>query len=147
MNCHRNVRLLAVFVLLAVAAAGCRGVRNWLEGEPNSIQEWHSAMELFEDERYEQAGVAFRAWLADYHDSKDVLRPFVIYKLAECHRETRDYERAVRAYEKIIELCSDSPDASVQDLVRLAKLRLDDIRPRTRPWRPPEQQATQDETR
>ena len=75
------------------------------------------------------AGVAFRAWLADYHDSQDVLRPFVIYQLAECYRLTRDYAKAVQSYKKILDLYGSTTDPEVKKLVTLAQMRLGDIVP------------------
>ena len=127
-------------LLLAVAVGGCRessqrvrGLGNWLGGKPESIHQYYSAKELFERGRYGQAAVGFRAWLADYHDSQDVLRPFVLYQLAECYRHTRDYERAARAYKTVVEMYTKSPHSDVRDLVEFARLRLDDIGPAIKP--------------
>jgi len=122
---------------LAVGPAGCGGLTRWLEGKPESRRQYESAEELFEDEDYVQAAVAYRAWLADYHDSEDVLRPFVLYRLGDCYRLVRDYERAVAAYTTIIRMYSDSPDPAVQEVVDLARLQLDDITPKAEPGGPP----------
>jgi TolA-binding protein len=130
MNLSRSFRLSLVLAAVA-ACAGCGSIARWLEGEPKSIRQWHSARDLFEDERYAQAAVAFRAWLADYHDADDLLRPTVMYKLGECYRLTRDYERAIRTYRRTVQLYADSPHESVRKLVGLARQRLEDILPST----------------
>ena len=133
MNAYRVVRAAGVPLLaLVLASAGCRAVGNWLQGEPQSIRQWEAAEALFQDERYAQAAVAYRAWLADYRDSEDVLRPFVLYRLGESYRFTRDYARATDAYTLLIRTYADSPNPEVKQLVdEVAKPRLDDIKPKT----------------
>jgi len=140
MNKTRLARIAGALALLLAAAGGCREgaqrartLGNWLEGKPESVHQYYSAKELFERGRYGQAAVAFRAWLADYHDSQDVLRPFVLYQLAECYRCTRDYDRAARAYRKLVGMYAKSPHSDVRDLVEFARLRLDDIGPPVKP--------------
>lgn len=129
----RLVRVSCVFLaLFAVAFGGCQSIDRWLMGEPQSVSQWHSARELFERQRYPEAAAAFRAWLANYHDKEDVLRPFVLYKLGECHRLTRNYDEAVKVYTKTVALYSKSPHTQVRDLVDLAKLRLGDVTPMTK---------------
>lgn len=136
MNGHWTTRpACALLLAAAIACGGCQSITDWLMGEEPSIREWNTARDLFDQERYEEAAVALRAWLADYHDSHDVLRPTVMYKLAECYRVTRDYERAVRTYSTLIEMYSDSPEPQVRELVGLARLQLDDIVPKTKPAR------------
>jgi len=120
--------MLAAFLL-----CGCQSISKWLEGEPESHRRYRSANELFEAERYDEAAVAYRAWLADYHDKADVLRPLVVYRLGESCRLRRDYEGAVAAYTTLVKLYSGSADHDVMELVKLAKLRLDDITPKTKP--------------
>ena len=136
----RRLTVAASWLLLgalsAAALAGCESFSNWLAGEPPNIREYRVANGLFDDKRYEEAAVAYRAWLADYHDKQDVLQPFVIYKLGECYRVMRDHEAAIAAYTTLIELHAGSPDEKVQDLVGLARLRLDDITPDPRPQPP-----------
>ncbi len=128
----RLVRVLCVVLLLGMvgAAQGCRGLDRWLAGEPESKRQYNSARGIFNRQRYAEASVAFRAWLADYRDSEDVLRPLVLYKLGECYRLTRDYEHATATYMKLVEMYAKSADAAVQKLVGQAKLRLDDITPK-----------------
>jgi|GEM_PF-2809802 len=136
MNGHWTTRsACALLLAAAVACGGCRSIADWLMGEEPSIREWNTARDLFDEERYEEAAVALRAWLADYHDSQDVLRPTVMYKLAECYRVTRDYERAVRTYRTLIEMHAGSPEPRIRDLVGLARIQLDDIVPKTKPAR------------
>ena len=125
----------------ALAAGGCGSVDRWLAGEPASIREYHSARALFRKEKYADAAVGFRAWLADYRDSGDVLRPQVLYKLGECYRLTRDYDGAVKTYTTLVQLYEASPNAKVKKLVGVTKLRLDDIMPKTKPAREPEKPA------
>ena len=137
MNAHRFARFSWIgLFLLAVALGGCSGFVRWLEGEPESIRQFRSAQDLFEKEKYDQAAVAFRAWLADYRDKQDMLRPTVLYKLGECYRITRDYERAIVTYKTFIQLYSDSPHPKVKELLDTAvRPKLDDIMPRTKPER------------
>jgi TolA-binding protein len=116
--------MLALVVMLSVS--GC----SWLEPEPESYEQYMAAKHLYDNEDYQQAAVAYRAWLADYHDKQDLARPFVLYQLGECNRLMRNYEKAVTAYSKVIELHAGSADKSVKDLVALARLRLDDIKPK-----------------
>ena len=115
---------LVLVALLAVP--GC----SWLRPEPESYEEYMVAKRLYDNEDYQQAAVAYRAWLADYHDTQDVARPFVLYQLGECYRQMRNYEPAVTAYTKVVTLHAGSADKSVKDLVALARLRLDDIKPK-----------------
>jgi TolA-binding protein len=120
-------RVLAVLMLVSLmAVSGC----SWLEPEPESYQQYLDAKRLFDGEDYAQAAVAYRAWLADYHDQQDVARPFVLYQLGECYRLMRDYERATTAYTRLVELHAETNEQSVKDLLNLARLRLDDIRPK-----------------
>ncbi len=115
---------------LMVAFSGCKGSEDFFRPVPESRRQYQSARQLYERGLYEQAGVAFRAWLADYHDSQDVLRPFVIYQLAECYRLTRDYAKAVQSYKKILDLYGSTSDPEVKKLVTLAQMRLGDIVPK-----------------
>ncbi len=128
--------LIPALLLAAMTLGGCQRFVRWLEGEPPSSRAYRTANELFDDERYEEAAVAFRAWIADYHDKQDVMRPFVYYKLGECYRLRRNYERATAAYTTLIKESADSPDEAIKDLVGLARLRLADITPKTRSERP-----------
>lgn len=123
-----------VCVILAVLLlCGCQSISRWLEGEPESHRRYRSANELFEAERYDEAAVAYRAWLADYNEKADVVRPLVLYRLGESCRLRRDYEGAAAAYTTLVKLYSGSADGDVKELVELAKLRLDDIMPKTKP--------------
>jgi len=131
-SASRAARVASIGLLILFAAAsGCGTVRNWLEGEPESIRQWRTAEELFESEHFARAAVAYRAWLADYRDSEDVLRPFVMYRLGECYRKTRDYERAAEVLTKLVQLHANSPNPYVKELVdKVVKPTIDDIRPR-----------------
>ena len=120
---------VALLALVAWSPAGCQGIGDWLQGKSQSVRQYDTARLLFEKEKYGEAAVAFRTWLADYHDKPDVLTPFVLYQYGECCRRTRDYDRAARAYKKLVDAYVASPNASVQDLVTLGKLWLDDILP------------------
>lgn len=122
-------------MLAAFSLCGCQSISKWLEGEPESYRRYRSANKLLEAERYDEAAVAYRAWIADYNEKADVLRPFVIYRLGESCRLKRDYEGAVAAYMRVVKLYSGSADDDVRETVKLAKLRLDDIMPATRPGR------------
>jgi len=129
MNLSRVRWCILCALLLAVPLCGCQRVSKWLEGEPEDHRTYRVANELFDDENFVEAAVAYRAWLADYNDKQRLLRPMVIYKLAESCREMRDYEGAEASYTRLIKLYGDWPDADVKKLVGLAKLRLDDITP------------------
>jgi len=107
-----------------------------LAGKPESIRQFETAQSLFNRERYAEAGVAFREWLADYRDEQDVLRPFVLYRLADCYRLTRDHERAIRTYAKILELYGSSKDSDIQKIIFWTRYRLADLRPPLRPKTP-----------
>jgi TolA-binding protein len=125
---------LLVCVVVAVAPlCGCQRIGKWLEGEPEINRRYRVAGELLDDEKYQEAAVAYRAWLADYHDKQNVMLPMVIYNLGESCRRMRDYEGAMDAYATLIKRFSESADADVKDLVKLAKLRVDDITPETQP--------------
>jgi TolA-binding protein len=125
----RTAPAFVCLIALATGAGGCRAVQNWLEGEPQSLREYHEAQDLFDDARYREAAVAFRAWLANYRDSDDLVRPAALYKLAECYRMTGNAPKAAETYTKLTELYGSSPDPTVRKLVELARLRLKDIRP------------------
>jgi len=128
------VRWSLVCALAAVVPlCGCQRISKWLEGEPESHRAYRVANELFEGENFQEAAVAYRAWLADYHDKQDVMRPFVVWRLGESCRKMRDYEGARAAYGTLIKLYAGSTNADVKDLVKLAKLQLDDITPETQP--------------
>jgi len=117
----------------ALSLAGCGSIGEWFRAEPESIRQWRRAEELFEDERYSEAAVAYRSWLADYHDTHDVLQPDVMYKLAECHRLRRDTDSAIRVYKRLIELHGDSPEPKVKELIEtVVKPMLDRITPKTK---------------
>ncbi len=124
---------LVCALMAAVPLCGCQRISKWLEGEPESHRAYRVANELFEDENFQEAAVAYRAWLADYHDKQDVMRPFVVWRLGESCRKMSDYEGAKASYTRLIKLYGERPDADVQDLVKLAKLQLDDITPETQP--------------
>ena len=124
---------LVCVLMAAVPLCGCQRITRWLEGEPESHRAYRVANELFEDESFPEAAVAYRAWLADYHDKQDVMRPFVVWRLGESCRKMRDYEGAKAAYTTLIKLYADSTNADVKELVKLAKLQLDDITPETQP--------------
>ncbi len=128
MQRFRRTWALSVLALLVVCC-GCKGTEDFFRPVPESRRQYQSARQLYERGLYEQAGVAFRAWLADYHDSEDVLRPFVIYQLAECYRLTRDYAKAVQSYKKILELYGSAAAPEIKKLVMLAQMRLNDIVP------------------
>jgi len=135
-----NSRAALVFAAgLAMACAGCGAIDDWLLGEPESRRQYLSVRELYEDGRYQEAAVGYRAWLADYHDSQDLLRPFVMYQLGECHRLMRDYGSAAQVYSKLVELYRGTEDPDVLKLVRQAQVRLEDITPR--PADPPPKSA------
>ncbi len=69
---------LVCVLMAAVPLCGCRRISRWLEGEPESHRTYRVANELFEDKNFQEAAVAYRSWLADYHDKQDVMRPFVV---------------------------------------------------------------------
>jgi len=140
MGRHRIVCLgWMVLIAVALSAGGCKGFVRWLEGEPESVRVYRQAERLFDRHRFTESAVAYRAWLADYRDEQDVLRPFVIYKLAESYRLVRDYDRAVRAYVRLLEMYGSSTDPSVEKIITLPRARLDDIQPQleVRPFEPP----------
>jgi len=121
-------RLAPALLVCCLAAAGCRTVGDWLAGEPQSLAQYHAAEELFDDDRYLEAAVAYRAWLLDYRDAEDLLRPKVMYKLAECYRLTGDHPRAIRTYRTIREKFARSPHPEVRDLVeKVVEPRLKDL--------------------
>ena len=126
----RTIAACAVF--LALACTGCTAIGNWLEGEPKSIQEWRAADKLFNDEHYVEAGVAYRAWMADYHDSRDVLRPLIMYKLGETYRMTGNQEKAITTYTTLIQMYADSKDPDIRELINtVVRPRLDEVKPKT----------------
>ena len=127
-----RIAFAACAAVIILACSGCQSIGRWLEGEPKSIQEWRSAERLFNDERYVEAGVAYRAWLADYHDSRDVLRPHVMYKLGETYRLTQNQEQAIATYTTVIQLYAESEHEEVRELVNtVVRPRLDEVRPKT----------------
>ena len=124
--------IAACAALIILSCAGCKSIGNWLEGEPKSVEEWKAAEKLFNDERYVEAGVAYRAWLADYHDSRDVLRPHVMFKLGETYRLTQNQEKAIATYTALIEMYSESEHPAVRELINtVARPRLDEVKPKT----------------
>ncbi len=133
MNLSRLRWCILCALLLAVPLCGCQRVSKWLEGEPEGHRTYRVANELFDGQNFAEAAVAYRAWLADYRDEQDVMRPMVLYRLAESCRKMRDYEGAEASYVRLIKLYGDSPEANVKKLVGLAKLRLDDITPEKPP--------------
>ena len=55
-----------------------------------------------------------------------------MYRLGECYRKTRDYERATEVLTKLVQLYANSPNPYVKELVdKVVKPTIDDIRPRT----------------
>ncbi|MFW6158126.1 MAG: tetratricopeptide repeat protein [Planctomycetota bacterium] len=122
---HRILWVGAALALLGLA--GCQTLERWFEPKPESLRELDNANELLEDERYEQAGAAYRCWLANYGHREDPATSLALFRLGRCYWLMRDYPRAARVFRKIKTWYGDSPDPAVQEAVRAAEVGLADI--------------------
>lgn len=109
---QRTIVISALAILIFAQAASA-----FTFLQPQSIRDWRQAQKLFDNRRYTEAAITLRAWLADYRDSEDVLRPAVMFKLGECYRLTHDTERAIKVYNTIITMFAESPHKEVRRLV------------------------------
>ncbi|NIN70526.1 MAG: tol-pal system protein YbgF [Gemmatimonadetes bacterium] len=91
----------------SVGDAAAFGLERGAGGEPRSL--YSAAIEQFRRGAYETARTGFREFLVEY--PADELAPDAQYYLAETYREEGDAGRAIREYNRVVELYPNSSAA------------------------------------
>ncbi len=91
----------------SVGEAAARGLEEGAGGEPRSL--YSAAIEQFRRGAYETARTGFQEFLVAY--PADELAPDAQYYLAETYREEGDAGRAIREYNRVVELYPNSSAA------------------------------------
>lgn len=99
MRDKNNLSLIAaVFLLLALA--GCATGGYYYEGTSEVNRTYDKAKILYEQKQYDEAKTHFQQIIANHPESP--LVEVAMYYLAGCHKERKEYQKAISAYQDLI---------------------------------------------
>ena len=94
-----NLSLIAAMFLL-IALAGCATGGYYYDGTSEVNRSYDKAKNLYEQKLYDAARPYFQQVITNH--PKSPLVEVAMYYLASCHKEKKEYQKAISAYQDLI---------------------------------------------
>ncbi len=91
---------VAAVVFLLIALAGCATGGYYYDGTSEVNRTYERAKVLYEQKQYDEAKTHFQQIIANH--PKSPLVEVAMYYLASCHKEKKEYQKAISAYQELI---------------------------------------------